>query len=175
MVLKISDKLQKVPIEDVLKVPEAKEVNKMKHLNGLKAGVRVDWLSKSSMQTHEVELAKPDLLRSFVAALVKKRMQHEMEVPLLEIWWLYLNWALEITEEHKLYLTWPCKFIAACGGGGPNIEEDVLRARGVDMVGMKKAFCPLAIGGHWTLLIVDLAEQKILVFFVRHLGEGQGR
>ena len=113
------------------------------------------------MQTHAVLLAKQDLLCTFFAELAVKKKEHNLEVALLEIWWLYLNWAMEIPADLKVYFAWPCRFIAACGGIETNVDECAVRAIGEDVVKSKKALCPLALEGHWTLLIVDMVEKKL--------------
>ena len=151
------------PIEDVQKAPTAgwKPVKKMKSLTRLTHGIRTQWLAESSMKTHAVELTKPDLLCTLYGDLMTRRGEHEMEVPMLEIWWYYLIWAMESTAELKLYFAWPCRFIQACGDVGSKADEGALRAIGAEFVDHSKALLPLAIAGHWTLLVIDLMEKKL--------------
>ena len=158
------------PCGDVMKAPDGgwKPVLKLKSLSNATHGIRVDWLAQTSMETHKVALSKKDLLCTFFEDLVLRKKQHEMEVPMLELWWFYLKWSLDITEEHQVYLAWPCRFIQACGGLESAVDEDGVRIIGQEILEKKKALFPLALAGHWTLLTVDLEMKKMTFWDTLH-------
>ena len=118
-------------------------------------------LSQSSMHTHEVLLCRKDLLCTFYEDLEKRKTEHQMEVPFLEIWWFFLQWAMEIPADLMVYLAWPCRFMSACGDIKTEVDAAAVLAIGEDIVKSKKALCPIAMQGHWVLLIVDLVEKKL--------------
>ena len=126
-------------------------------------------LSQSSMKTHEVLLCREDLLCTFFEDLEKRRIGHQMEVPFLEIWWFYLQWAMEIPAGLQVYLAMSCRFLAACGDIKTEVDECAVLAIGEEIVKNRKALCPIAMRGHWTLLTVDLVEKKYEV--CRHIGQ----
>ena len=68
---------------------------------------------------------------------------------------------MEIPAELKVHLVWPCRFIQACGGVDSVVDPIAVRNIGAEIAEYSKALLPLAIGGHWTLLVVDLVEKRL--------------
>ena len=136
-------------------------VLKAKAASQVKAGLRREWLMESSLQTNIVLLLQKDLLKTFHQALEKKKLEHACEVPLMEIWWFFTRWSLNIPAEVKLHFVWPCHLVAACGGGGPNMEPETLLKIGADFLGMKKVLCPFSIADHWSLLVIDMEMKAV--------------
>ena len=168
LVLATAAGIQVVPCGDVRKAPDGgwKPLLKLKSLASCTRGLRVAWVTQTSSETLTVELSKPDLLQTFYADLAKGRKNHEMEVPMLELWWAYVKWALDLTAESggeiaRVYLASPCRFIAAVGGVETPVEEEAVRKFGVEILDMKKALFPVALQNHWTLLTVDLEMKKM--------------
>ena len=114
------------------------------------------------MQTHEVELLEPDTLQHRHKQLAAKKLEHEMEIPFLEIFWKFLLWSLDLAEKPPVQMVHPCKVkhaIGECGGG-----HDAVAIRDIGVQMREEGglvLLPMSIAGHWTLLAIDVELREV--------------
>ena len=140
----------------------------MKSLRALTAKDRVAWLSRSSMQTHAVELLHEDRLETHCATLERQKLMHEMEVSFLEIWWQYWCWATGSAADHTVQCADACHTKALLGADSRPIDADGVQILAERWASGDMWLVPLSIANHWVLLVVDVKKRECRFYDTLH-------